>query len=131
MKENDSLQRFLFEHANIRGEIAHLEDCYQRIMAQRPYPPLIKHLLGEALISCLLLVGSIKFEGELTLQFQGDHRLPLLIVQCNHQLQLRAFAKYDEKGSDSDYEEAFLQGQMVLTVNQYQKTQAYQSIVPI
>lgn len=131
MKEIDSLQRFLFEHASIRGEIAHLTHTYKTIMNQRPYPPMVKNLLGEALISCLLLAGSIKFEGELSLQFQGDKRLPLLLVQCDHHLKMRAFASFKEGLEVSDYAEAFLKGQMVLTINQYNQTQAYQSIVPI
>ncbi|MBA2652296.1 MAG: Hsp33 family molecular chaperone HslO [Tatlockia sp.] len=131
MKETDSLQRFMFEHASIRGEIAHLTETYQTIMSQRPYPPMVRNLLGEALISCLLLVGSIKFEGELSLQFQGDKRLSLLLVQCDHQLNMRAFAAYQDFLEPNDYAEAFLKGQMVLTINQYNKTQAYQSIVPI
>ncbi|KTD64759.1 Hsp33 family molecular chaperone HslO [Legionella spiritensis] len=131
MKETDTLQRFLFENASIRGEITHLETTYQTIMAQRPYPAMVRNLLGEALISCLLLTGSIKFEGELSLQFQGDKRLPLLLVQCDHQLNIRAFAKYEEGLEIADYADSFLQGRMVLTINQYQNTQAYQSMVPI
>ncbi|ASQ44819.1 Hsp33 family molecular chaperone HslO [Legionella clemsonensis] len=131
MKETDSLQRFIFENASIRGEIAHLQETYQTIMRQRPYPAMIKNLLGEALVSCLLLTGSIKFKGDLSLQFQGDKRLPLLIVQCDNLLRLRAFAKYEEGLQVIDYAEAFLKGQMVLTINQYNHTQAYQSVVPI
>ncbi len=131
MKQNDTLQRFLFEHASIRGEIAHLEESYQTIMKQHPYPGAVRHLLGEALISCLLLAGSIKFEGEISLQFHGDKRLPILLVQCDHELNIRAFAKYQENQSAEDYQQAFLQGKMVLTINQYQQTQAYQSVVPI
>lgn len=131
MKEIDSLQRFMFEKANIRGEIAYVKETYQTIMNQRPYPPMVKNLLGEALISCLLLVGSIKFEGELSLQFQGDKRLPILLVQCDHHLNMRAFAGYKEGLEITDYAEAFLKGKMVLTINQYKQTQAYQSIVSI
>lgn len=132
MKEIDTLQRFLFEHASIRGEMAQLDETYKTIMHQHPYPPVVKKLLGEALISCLLLAGSIKFEGEVSLQFHGDKRLPLLLVQCDHQLQIRAFAKYQEEDADNvDYASAFLDGKMALIINQYKKTQAYQSVVPI
>jgi molecular chaperone Hsp33 len=131
MKEHDTLQRFLFEHASIRGEIAHLEESYQTIMRQHPYPLQVRNLLGEALISSLLLAGSIKFEGEISLQFHGDKRLPLLLVQCDHELNLRAFAKYQEEIGTIDYQQAFLQGKMVLTINQYKQTQTYQSVVPI
>ncbi|MGL6030243.1 MAG: Hsp33 family molecular chaperone HslO [Legionella sp.] len=131
MKEADSLQRFIFEHANIRGEIVHLEHTYQTVMSQRDYPAMVKHLLGEAMVSCLLLASSIKFEGSLSLQFQGDHRLPLLLVQCDHELHIRAYAKYEDGLTVEDYAGAFLTGQMALTINQFNQTQAYQSVVPI
>lgn len=130
MNQQDSLQRFIFEHASIRGEIIHITGAYSTIMNQHPYPPAVKTLLGEALLCCIMLAGSIKFEGDLTLQFQGDERLPLIIAQCDNQLNIRATATYKE-GDDIDYSKAFLQGQMALTINQYSKTSAYQSIVPI
>lgn len=133
MKESNSLQRFMFEHANIRGEIIHLDETYKTIMNQHPYPEEIRGLLGEALVACILLAGSIKFEGEISLQFHGDQRLPLLIAQCTNQLHVRAFAKYQEpeNGQHADYYAAFLKGKLVLTINQYHQTQAYQSVVPI
>lgn len=131
MKESDTLQRFLFEHASIRGEIAHLDETYKNILHQHPYPPVVKRLLGEALVSCLLLAGSIKFEGDVSLQFHGDKRLPLLLVQCDHQLQIRAFAKYQDNAEAIDYSSAFLEGKMALIIQQNNTTQAYESIVPI
>ena len=134
MQTPDTLQRFLFEHANIRGEIVHLNDAYKAIMSQHPYPEAVKKLLGEALVACVLLSGSIKFEGEISLQFNGDERLPFMIIQCDNLLNVRAYAKYKEANDDKhpiDYLSAFLKGKMVLTINQYKSTQAYQSIVPI
>lgn len=131
MKESDSLQRFIFEHANIRGEIVHIKQTFQTIMNQRNYPPMVKNLLGEAIVSCLLIASSIKFEGSLSLQFQGDKRLPLLLVQCDHELNVRAFAQFVEELEIIDYATAFLHGQMALTINQYNQTQAYQSSIPI
>lgn len=131
MKEADTLQRFIFEDASIRGEIVHVEQTYQTIMNQRDYPPMVKNLLGEAIVSCLLLASSIKFEGRLNLQFQGDERLPLLLVQCDHELNIRAYAKCAENLEIIDYATAFLQGQMVLTMSQDNQTQVYQSRVPI
>lgn len=130
MKKSDALQRFMFEYASIRGEIVYIHEAYQTIMQQRPYPPAVKKLLGEAIVSCILLAGSIKFEGDINLQFQGDERLPFMIVQCDNQLNIRATAKYKE-GADIDYQQAFLFGQMSLTIQQYNQTNAYQSIVPI
>ena len=132
MKKNDTLQRFLFENNHIRGEIIHLEEVYQTILSQRPYPTMVKHLLGEALAACVLLAGSIKFKGEIYLQFQGDERLPLLLIQCTDDLHLRGFAKFkEESGETINYNEAFLKGHMTLVINQDNQTQTYQSVVPI
>ena len=137
MKQTDSLQRFIFENADIRGEVVHLNHSYQTIMQQHPYPAQVKKLLGEALVASVLLTGSIKFEGEISIQFNGDQRLPMMIAQCDHKLNIRAFAKYQtaeetqDEATDIDYNAAFLQGKLVLTINQYKNTQAYQSIVPI
>lgn len=130
MKQIDTLQRFIFEQAPIRGEIIHLHDTYNTIIHQRAYPPAVKRLLGEALMACTLLAGSIKFEGEVHLQFNGDDRLPLILVQCDNQLNVRATATF-KNDNTIDYTAAFLQGQMSLTINQYKQPQSYQSIVPI
>lgn len=131
MESTDGLQRFIFEHAEIRGEIARLEEVYQLITEQRPYPPAVKKILGEALVSCLLLVGSMKFEGELSLQFQGNENLSLMIVQCDHHLNIRGFAKFSDDLNDEDYQRAFLQGQMTLTISQLRQADTYQSVVSI
>lgn len=131
MSATDHLQHFIFEHANIRGEIVHIEKTLQTIMGQRDYPPMVKNLLAEAIISCVLLASSIKFEGSLSVQFQGDKRLSMLLVQCDHELNVRAFAQFKEELELVEYAQAFLQGRMVLTINQYNQTQAYQSMVPL
>ncbi len=131
MEACDGLQRFIFEHAEIRGEIARLDETYQTIIEQRDYPPVVKQMLGEALVACLLLVGSMKFEGELSLQFQGNAALPMIIVQCDHLLNLRGFAKFTEDLTPQEYQGAFLDGQMSFTINQSHQTEVFQSIIPI
>ncbi len=127
----NSLQRFLFEHAAIRGEMVHLDSVYQTITQQRAYPLKIKQLLGEAMMSCALLVGGIKFEGEVSVQFQGDKRFPLMLIQCDHLLQMRGFANFSENLSDEEYTEAFMQGNLVINLTPHQQTQTYQSVVPL
>ena len=127
----NSLQRFLFEHAAIRGEMIHLDSVYQTITQQRAYPPRIKQLLGEAMMSCALLVGGIKFEGEVSVQFQGDKRFPLMLIQCDHLLQMRGFANFSENLTDEAYTEAFMQGNLVINLTPHQQTQTYQSVVPL
>ncbi|OGV27743.1 MAG: heat-shock protein [Legionellales bacterium RIFCSPHIGHO2_12_FULL_37_14] len=127
----DSLQRFLLEEANVRGEIAKLTESYQTIMHQRPYPPAVKRLLGESLVAACLLTDTLKFAGSLSIQFQSDDRLALILVQCDNKLNLRALAKYKQDLIDDDYLAAFLQGQMVLTLQADARVKNYQSKLPV
>lgn len=127
----DSIQRFLLEEAHVRGEVTYLNAAYQQIMSQRDYPPTVKRFLGESLVACALLAETLKFEGSLSIQFQGDERLSLILVQCDHQLQLRALAKFKPDLDEAAYLEAFMQGQMVFTIQSDKHTQQYQSQLPI
>ncbi len=134
MFNKDSSQRFIFDNENVRGEIIHLDSTFKTIIAQRDYPKDLQKLLGEALLACVLITGGLKFKGEVSLQFHGDDRLPLLIVKCDDDLRVRAVAKFKQSENASDivdYQQAFMSGKLVLNLNQYNSTKTYQSIVPI
>jgi molecular chaperone Hsp33 len=134
MFNKDTSQRFIFEKENVRGEIVHVDNTFKTIIAQRDYPKDLQKLLGEALLACVLITGGLKFKGEVSLQFHGDERLPLLLVQCNDELCVRAVAKFKKTESlveTIDYNQAFNEGKLVLNLNQYNSTKTYQSIVPV
>ena len=131
INDQNASQRFMFQQGHVRGQIVRLEHTAQTILSQRPYPPMIRYLLGETLIASLLLAGSLKQETDLSLQFQGDARLPLLLVQCDHELNLLACTKFKSDLPLEDYASAFLTGKMVITLTPHHHTQAYQSIIPI
>ena len=131
MQETDNIQRFIFEHADIRGEIVHLNQTYQTITNQSNYPLPIQALIGQACLAAVLLTDSIKFQGQLTLQFKGNSDIPLLIVKCDHNFNLRALAKFNPDASESHYKKAFADGILAITIEQNNQVKAYQSIVPI
>lgn len=134
MFNKDTSQRFIFEKENVRGEIVHMDNSFKTIIAQRDYPKDLQKLLGEALLACVLITGGLKFKGEVSLQFHGDERLPLLLVQCNDELCVRAVAKFKKPevvDEIIDYKQAFNTGKLVLNLNQYNSTKTYQSIVPV
>ncbi len=55
MMTGDSLQRFIFEHAPIRGEIVHLDATWQAVLERREYPPRVRDVLGELMAAAALL----------------------------------------------------------------------------
>lgn len=98
----DRLQKFLFEHAAVRGELVELTDAWKQVQANHAYPPVITNLLGEMLAAAVLLASNIKFNGSLIMQIKGDGPVSLLVAECDSSLQIRATAKLVEDAVISD-----------------------------
>lgn len=131
MKSVDCLQRFMFENADIRGEIVHLDESYRNIIAQHHYPPEISKLLGEALVAVVLLGASIKFRGQITLQFQSDGPVKVLVVKCNDQMHIRGLVQMKHDAFVRSSNQLLGDGKLVVTVEYDSKVKPYQSIIPI
>lgn len=131
MKQVDSLQRFVFEHMPIRGEIVHLQESYATIMQQHAYPPIIQELLAELLLVSVLLSATLKFKGELTIQFHGADPIRLLVAKCNDKLDIRGLAQFSPELSAESYAQAFAQGKLAVTIQQDNVVKPYQSIITI
>jgi molecular chaperone Hsp33 len=133
MNTPDHLYRFLFEHANVRGEIVHLKDTYQNVLARRDYPPAIRDLVGCALAATALLSSSIKFRGSLSLQIQGksEDGLSLLVVQATSQGGLRALARWSgEIAPQASLGELCPDGHLAITIDP-DEGDRYQGIVAL
>jgi molecular chaperone Hsp33 len=129
MKNQDKLQRFLFENVFVRGEIAHLNNSYDTILEQHDYPLLIRRLVGEALVLVSLLTGMIKFKGRLSLQFQGPTGLKLLLAQSNQDLNIRALAQWDGELNEEQLLEDLKKGVLAIIMDPDNTTQRYQGMV--
>lgn len=66
----DSLQRFLFEHAPIRGERVHLDASWRSVVENHDYPPVLRQMMGELTAAAVLLAATLKLDGSLILQIQ-------------------------------------------------------------
>lgn len=128
--QDDTVQRFLFDKLAMRGAIVHLDESYQTIMRQHAYPKSVAKLLGEALLSAVLLCNTIKFEGQLTIQFQSDGLISLLVAKCNHKGLIRAMSQWDHAALSDELEYALGDGQLVITIERDDAVKPYQSIVP-
>jgi molecular chaperone Hsp33 len=95
----DTRQRFLFEYANVRGELIRLDAALLDLLARCSYPPVVARQLGEAMAAAGLLSSTLKFEGALILQLRGDGVLRTLVASANHDRDLRAVARLDEARS--------------------------------
>jgi molecular chaperone Hsp33 len=133
MHDRDTLHRFLFERFPIRGHLVHLDAAWRALIEHRDYPDVIRETLGEAVVASLLLAATIKFEGVLSLQLQGDGPMHLLLAQCTSGLGLRGLARYRDLGCDphSGIRDLIGEGNLTVTLETDDGAQRYQGIVPI
>ena len=132
MRDRDSLHRFIFEQYPIRGHLVHLDAAWQALIERRDYPEAIRDTLGEAVAASLLLAATIKFEGVLSLQMQGDGPVHLMLVQCTSGLGVRGLARYrDEAMGAGRIGEMIGAGNLTVTLETDEGAQRYQGVVPI
>src|ERR1700690_2811260 len=133
MHDRDTLHRFLFERYPIRGHIVHLDAAWRALIEHRRYPEAIRDTLGEAVVASLLLAATIKFDGVLSLQLQGDGPVHLLLAQCTSGLAVRGLARHRDSSvaGDSTIRDLVGQGNLTVTLETDDGAQRYQGIVPI
>lgn len=93
---NDTLLKFLFKSAPVRGEIVQLGQAWAEMSEHHDYPPAVVRLLGEMVAAAPLLAATIKFNGALILQVHGDGPVKLMVVEVQPDLSIRATAKLRE-----------------------------------
>jgi molecular chaperone Hsp33 len=132
----DEVRRFIIENRPVRGHWVHLEGAWQELRAHRDYPVPVRELLGQAVAASVLLAATLKFQGQLTLQLQGNGAVSLLVAQCTHDYKLRAVARFDESAVSALPAGAFRQlvgteGRIAVTVEANERGARYQGIVPL
>lgn len=93
---SDLRQRFYIEESPVRGEVVHLEEALQTILAQRDYAPAVQVLLGEMLSATALLASTLKIQGRISLQIQAQGSFKWAMAECNHLGEVRALADFEE-----------------------------------
>lgn len=133
MRIHDSLQRFVFEHAPIRGEIVHLDATWRAVLERRDYPPVLRELLGETMAAAALLASTIKFDGRLIMQIQGDGPVRLLVVECSSERAMRALAQWRGEIPSQGGPLAAILGnaKLAITIDPYKGKERYQGIVSL
>jgi molecular chaperone Hsp33 len=140
VENKDTLQRFIFENAAVRGELVEISDAWQEIQARHDYPNAVRAVLGEMVSAAALLSANVKFNGSIVMQIHGDGLVRLLVVECDADLRLRATAKLAPDAvvpDDATLKQLFNahdQGRFVITLDPKDKVpgqQPYQGIVPL
>ncbi len=128
---SDSLQRFLLEGTPVRGEIVRLDATWRAVLERRDYPEPLKKLLGEMVAAGALLSATLKFDGALIMQMQGEGPVRLLVVEVTSEHTLRATAKWEGEIVSSGIRALLGNGKFVITIAPESGKQAYQGVVSL
>ena len=102
MTQHDTLLRFIFKNTPIKGAAVRLTTVWKAMRQYQKWPLCVTRLMGEMTAGSILLASSLKFEGSLIMQVQGDGPVRLAIVEVRNGLLIRATVKMNEGEEVSD-----------------------------
>ncbi|GAB3483117.1 Hsp33 family molecular chaperone HslO [Marinomonas epiphytica] len=129
----NEIQRFSFDHTNVRGERVLLTSAYQEIIRRKEYPLVLEKLLGEFVAAIALLRDIVKIDGTLSLQAKGNGFLSTLMTECDEKQNLRGIVQWQEDAQlpeQISLKEALQGGYLVITIAP-RNGQTYQGIVEL
>lgn len=130
MSQFNVLNRYLFTDAHARGELVQLSSSFKSIIKNHNYPAGVEKLLGELLSATCLLTATLKFEGDITVQLQGDGPVGYMSVSGNNNQQMRGIAKMAEETSAETLQTLIGKGTMIITIRP-SVGEAYQGVVAL
>jgi molecular chaperone Hsp33 len=128
--EEDILRRFIFEAFGVRGEWVKLSSSWQNARRNQHGNAIVQENLGQALAAAVLLSATIKFNGSIIMQAQGDGAFRTLVAQSTHDRKIRGLVRCADEVQSGPLESMFGQGRLVLTIRP-DKGEPYQGIVPL
>lgn len=129
MPVQDQLHRFLFNNVAVRGELVNVSQTLQEITRGHDYPQPVQALLGEMLVATSLMTATLKFEGDITVQLQGDGPLSMAVINGNNHQQLRGVARTrGDIAPGSTLKEMVGNGFLIITITPA-KGERYQGVV--
>ncbi len=131
MADSDTLQRFLFEHAAIRGELVRLDATWRAVLSKHDYPEPLARVMGEMMAACALLAATLKFNGAVIMQIQGTGPVRLVVVECTARFAMRATAKWESELTETDFSALVGDGKFAITLDPKDGGNTYQGIVAL
>lgn len=94
----DFTASFQIEGRPVRGRAARLgTESLSPILARHDYPPNLARILGEGVALAALVGVSLKFEGRVLVQAEGDGPVRMLVSEYSSGGGVRGYARYDEE----------------------------------
>ena len=129
-QDNDKLYRYLFKNRAVR-EWVRMNKSFTETLNTHHYPLPVQNLLGEMMVATSLLTATLKFNGHITVQVQGDGPLKLALVNGTDTQQIRALARLQgEITDDMTLHQMIGKGVLVITIAP-EEGERYQGVVAL
>ena len=130
---------FQIEGWPVRGRLVRLGETIDKILAAHDYPEAVAGLLGEACVLAAIVGSSLKFEGRLLVQAQGDGPVRYVLADYGTDGSIRGFCRYDadevaeaSKGFARPGAQTLLgKGIFIMTIDRGEDFERTQGITPI
>lgn len=139
---DDLVQPFQIDATGLRGRLVRLGPLVDDILSRHAYPPPVAHLLGQTLVTGVLLSSMLKYDGIFTLQTKSAGPVSLMVVDITSDGGLRGYAQFDAAevaaatgdaagAVDRPVPMLLGEGYLAFTVDQGAHTERYQGIVAL
>jgi molecular chaperone Hsp33 len=136
---DDLAAAFQIEGWPVRGRLVRLGETIDAILSAHAYPEPVAGLLGEACALAALVGSSLKFEGRLIVQAQGDGPVRYVVADYDTAGHLRGYCRFDpdeveavSQGFSRPGAKTLLgQGVFVMTLDRGPDFERTQGITPI
>jgi molecular chaperone Hsp33 len=95
-ESDDLVAAFQIENQPSRGRVVRLGAVVHEILTRHAYPEPAAELLGEACVLAALVGSSLKFNGRLIVQAQGDGPVRYVVADYATDGGLRGYCRFDE-----------------------------------
>jgi molecular chaperone Hsp33 len=92
---DDFVAAFQIENEPVRGRIVRMGEAVDEVLSRHAYPEPVADLLGEACALAALVGASLKFEGKLIVQAQGDGPVSFVVADYDSTGGLRGYCSFD------------------------------------
>lgn len=136
---DDLAAAFQIDGWPVRGRLVRLGETIDAILSAHAYPEPVAALLGEACALAALVGSSLKFEGRLIVQAQGDGPVRYVVADYDTEGHLRGYCRFDPEEVEAA-SQGFVrpgartllgQGVFVMTLDRGPDFERTQGITPI
>lgn len=123
---------FMLDNIPIRGKVLRIDDLVSQIPSLTKHDAVIGQCLAELIAAATVMATDLKQGADVTIQIHSDGPASLLVAQCSHNGNLKAYCNHEKTETPLSYSDiATDKSMLVVTVKFAGKEDVFQSMVAL